>query len=75
MLNEFVNEHKIPIYVAREILPNSCLTNIIMTANFREWRHIIRLRQTIRNTPEMMDFANFAKYLFSQIIPEVFMNL
>lgn len=29
---------------ARFILPNACATEIVITANFREWRHIISLR-------------------------------
>ena len=30
--------------VAREVLPNSCKTELVMTANIREWRHILKLR-------------------------------
>ncbi len=29
---------------ARFLLPNACETNIVMSANFREWRHIINER-------------------------------
>jgi len=29
---------------ARFVLPNACTSEIVVTANFREWRHIIRLR-------------------------------
>ncbi len=29
---------------ARFILPEACATELVMTANFREWRHIIKLR-------------------------------
>jgi len=29
---------------ARFVLPNACATEIVMTANFREWRHILALR-------------------------------
>lgn len=72
---QLVEEYKIPIHVAREILPNSCLTNIFMTANFREWRHIIKLRQTTRNTYEMREFANNIRILFSKWIPIIFDDL
>lgn len=71
----FVEHCNIPIYVAREILPNSCLTNIFMTANFREWRYIIKLRQTNKNTPEMIVFATTIKKMFVLIAPEVFEDL
>ncbi|MEW5775109.1 MAG: FAD-dependent thymidylate synthase [Thermodesulfobacteriota bacterium] len=29
---------------ARSVLPNSLKTEIVMTANFREWRHVFKLR-------------------------------
>ena len=29
---------------ARFVLPNACVSEIVVTANFREWRHIIKLR-------------------------------
>ena len=73
--NKFVNLYKIPIHIAREILPNSCLTNIIMTTNLREWRYIIKLRGTSKNTLEMIKFVKLIKSLFIKIIPEVFDNL
>lgn len=73
--NEFVYEHNIPIHVAREILPNACLTNIFMSTNFREWRYIIKLRKTDINTYEMIEFANLINVLFRNIIPEVFSDL
>jgi thymidylate synthase ThyX len=30
--------------LAREVLPNSLKTEIVVTANYREWRHIFKLR-------------------------------
>ena len=29
---------------AREVLPNSCKTELVVTANLREWRHIFKQR-------------------------------
>ena len=29
---------------ARYVLPNACISEIVVTANFREWRHIMELR-------------------------------
>jgi thymidylate synthase (FAD) len=29
---------------ARFFLPNACTSEIVVTANFREWRHIINIR-------------------------------
>jgi len=68
----FVKAFKVPIHVAREILPNACLTNIFMTANLREWRYIIKLRQTHHNTIEMKEFAERIRIMFRNVMPEVF---
>ena len=38
---------------AREILPNSLMTEIIMTANYREWRNFFKLRCDAAAHPEM----------------------
>jgi len=59
----------IPIWVAREILPNSCLCKIIMTANLREMRHIIKIRIAPCNTPEIKKFALIVKNIISHAVP------
>jgi len=71
----FIQRFNIPIYIAREILPNACLTNITMTTNFREWRHIIKIRETSRETSEIRNFAIKIKGLFQTLFPEVFFDL
>jgi thymidylate synthase (FAD) len=38
---------------ARSVLPNSLKTEIIMTANLREWRHVFRLRASKAAHPQM----------------------
>lgn len=38
---------------AREVLPNSTKTEIVITANAREWRHIFRMRMAKAAHPEM----------------------
>ena len=73
--SNFVNFYNVPIYIAREILPNACLTNITMTTNFREWRHIIKIRETSRETSEIRNFAIKIKGLFQTLFPEVFFDL
>ena len=40
---------------ARSVLPNSLKTEIIMTANFREWRHVFRLRCDKAAHPQMQE--------------------
>jgi thymidylate synthase (FAD) len=40
---------------ARSVLPNSLKTEIVVTANFREWRHILRLRTSKAAHPQMRE--------------------
>lgn len=45
---------------ARAILPNSLKTEVVMTANFREWRHFFKLRaegSTGKPHPQMLEVA------------------
>lgn len=65
----------IPHYIAREILPNACLTDMYITANVREWRYIIGLRITENNTPEIRKWAEEILILFYEAMPELFQDL
>ena len=38
---------------AREVLPNATKTEVVITANYREWRHILKLRTDAAAHPEM----------------------
>jgi thymidylate synthase (FAD) len=40
---------------ARSVLPNSLKTEIVVTANLREWRHIFRLRCSEKAHPQMRE--------------------
>jgi thymidylate synthase (FAD) len=40
---------------ARSVLPNSLKTEIVMTANIREWRHFFRLRTASTAHPQMRE--------------------
>lgn len=40
---------------ARAVLPNSLKTDVVMTANAREWRHILRLRTDKAAHPSMRE--------------------
>ena len=60
---------------ARECLPNSTATTIIMTANFREWMHIFDLRafgKTGRPHPEIKALFSGIYIAFNAICPEIF---
>ncbi|MDR0963817.1 MAG: FAD-dependent thymidylate synthase [Clostridium sp.] len=40
---------------ARSVLPNSLKTEVVMTANLREWRHFLRLRTDRTAHPQMRE--------------------
>lgn len=55
--NVLVNDHNIPPEDARMILPNACTTNIILTANARELKHIFLMRCCNRAQAEIRELA------------------
>jgi len=70
-----LREYGIPHYIAREILPNACLTDMYITANAREWRYIIKLRITENNTPEIKKWAEDILRILYCKMPELFEDL
>jgi len=60
---------------ARYILPNACTTKIMMTANFREWRHIIALRTEIHAQWEIRSLTNKILVELNAVAPNVFFDL
>lgn len=42
---------------ARSVLPNSLKTEVVMTANLREWRHFLKLRCSTAAHPQMREVA------------------
>ncbi len=48
-----VNSFHMSPQMARSVLPNSLKTEIVVTANYREWRHIFQLRTAKDAHPEM----------------------
>lgn len=63
---------------AREVLPNSLKTEIVVTANFREWRHIFNLRAlgtTGRPHPQMKALMMPVLEEFAVACPAVFGDL
>ena len=57
---------------ARDILPNSLKTEIVMTANLREWRHFFKLRTANAAHPQMREVAIPILNSFKQLIPIIF---
>ena len=61
--------------IARYVLPNACETQIICTWNFREIRHIIKLRTSKRALPEIRAVASEIRRIAQEIAPQVFQDL
>jgi thymidylate synthase (FAD) len=57
---------------ARSILPNSTKTEIVVTANFREWRHILKLRCGKAAHPQMRELMLPLLDRVKEIIPIIF---
>jgi thymidylate synthase (FAD) len=58
--------------IARSVLPNSLMTEIIMTANLREWRHILELRTAKGAHPQMREIMILLLREFREKIPLLF---
>jgi len=61
--------------IARYVLPNACATEIICTWNFREIRHIIKLRSSPAALPEMLAVANKIRAIMKEKAPLIFSDL
>jgi thymidylate synthase (FAD) len=61
--------------IARSVLPNSLKTEVIMTANLREWRHIFQLRTAKAAHPQMREVMVPLLELFQISIPVVFEDI
>jgi len=60
---------------ARSVLPNSLKTEIVTTANIREWRHIFKLRCDKAAHPQMRQVMLPLMSAFQQRIPLLFDDL
>lgn len=63
---------------ARAVLPNSLKTELVMTANLREWRHFFNLRalnKTGKAHPQMLEVTQPLLKTLKEIIPIIFDDL
>jgi thymidylate synthase (FAD) len=61
--------------IARSVLPNALKTEIVMTANLREWREIFRQRCAKAAHPQMREVAMMVLAELRRIAPDVFADL
>jgi thymidylate synthase (FAD) len=57
---------------ARSVLPNSLKTELVMTANFREWKHIFKLRTSKAAHPQMREIMIPLLNKAKELIPVIF---
>lgn len=57
---------------ARSVLPNSLKTEIVMTCNIREWRHVLNLRCSRAAHPQMREIMLLLLKEFTNKIPVLF---
>lgn len=57
---------------ARAVLPNSLKTEIVMTANVREWRHFLKLRTSKASHLQMREVADMLLTELNFILPSLF---
>ena len=60
---------------ARSVLPNSLKTEIVITCNIREWRHIFRLRCSCSAHPQMREIMLPLLREFHEKIPMLFEDI
>lgn len=58
--------------IARSVLPNSLKTEIVITANYREWRTILKLRTENVAHPQMREVINPLLRELKERIPLIF---
>lgn len=57
---------------ARSVLPNSLKTEVVVTANPREWRHILKLRTAKAAHPQMQELMLPLLTEFQNVWPSIF---
>lgn len=61
-----------PAQVARAVLPNSLKTELVVTANPREWMHIFKLRCAESAHPDMVELMVPVRNEFARLWPAIF---
>lgn len=65
----------VPKEDARYILPNACYTKIIVSGNFREWHHFLKLRLSPRAQWEIRQLACRIYEKLVELAPAIFCDL
>lgn len=57
---------------ARDVLPNALKTEIVMTANLREWRHVFKMRCDKSAHPSIREIMVPLQQELQGVLPEIF---
>ncbi|OHB50098.1 MAG: thymidylate synthase, flavin-dependent [Planctomycetes bacterium GWF2_41_51] len=60
---------------ARFVLPNACTSEIVVTANFREWRHIIKIRTSQKAQWEIRIACTEILRILKKLAPDCFCDI
>lgn len=60
---------------ARAVLPNAVKTEVVMTANLREWRHVFKLRTSKAAHPDMRRIMLIALSAMKMMLPVFFEDI
>lgn len=60
---------------ARTVLPNSLKTEIVMTTNLRQWRHVLAQRTAPASHPQIREIMGLILTKFKILLPEIFGDL
>lgn len=61
--------------IARSVLPTCLKTEIVMTANLRQWRNVLRLRTSEAAHPDMRFLMDSLLKLLQAKLPEIFQDI
>ena len=61
-----------PPQIARSVLPTCLKTEIVTTANFREWKHIFALRTSPKAHPQIKEIMDLAQIALHAHYPMIF---
>lgn len=61
--------------IARSVLPTCTKADIVLTTNFREWRHIMRLRTAPDAHPQIIQLIGFVREWFQENYPVIVEDL
>lgn len=67
-----IEDYHIDAEDARAVLPNACTTNIVLTVNARELRHIASLRLCVRSQKEIRELVTEMIRLAKEVAPTLF---